>query len=103
MGDELGERLARLEATQDGRDALLKAELSGYLRGQLDSVNNNINATHADLMEAIKELRSVVNGSPRDPGLADEVWRIKVQLRLLAIVVAAVTSYLTGLKLGLIA
>lgn len=81
---------------------MLKSELSGYLRGQLDSVNHNINSTHSDLLEAIQQLRETINGKGQHVGLAAEVWRITVQLRILAIIVTAVVSYLTGLKLGLI-
>lgn len=39
---------------------LLRADLEGYLRGRVDSINGNINATHKDLSERIEASRGRV-------------------------------------------
>lgn len=103
MSDDHGERIARLEASQEGARIAIKAEIRGYLDGALQSIQHDAATNHDELERQIVTLRTALHGDSGDNGFRAEARSdIRIQkwhTRILWIVVVALIGAVTGIRL----
>lgn len=103
MADDVGERLARVEAAQETIKEVVEVRVRsyvvGYVDGQIQSVNGNVAASTAEIQGQVDRLKVVVHGRDGGNGMRATVWRLKWISALQWIAIVGLVAAETGVRI----